>query len=305
MEFLGIDFGGTKVAFLLAGQDGYGREETLRWPPGDDPATGLAAVTDVLRRLRGRRAIAAGVAVPALLDESGRVVNWPSKPGWRGVDLRGYFARVLPGVPVRFADDGDLAAIGESRQAGGRDLLYVGVGTGVGGGLVLGGRLFRGQHGPVTEIGHVIVAADGPACRCGRRGCLQAIASGPATLRRAASGSAVFRDARALGAALAAGAPGPARAFRETARALAAAIVTVNELVRPGLVRLGGGFACALPELCHAVGTEVRALDRPGHPGPDVELAAYGAQSSLIGAVLLAREPWRLGEPGERSDFDA
>lgn len=299
MEFLGIDFGGTKVAFLLAGPHGFRHEETLRWPDGNDPPAGLAAISRVLRHLfAGRsRAIAVGIAIPALLDQSGRVVNWPTRPGWRGVDLRGYFGRELPGAVVRFADDGDLAAVSEARQAAGRDLLYVGVGTGVGGGLVLGGRLLRGHNGAVAEIGHAIVNAGGPTCQCGRDGCLQAIASGPATLRRAAAGSAAFRDASSLGDALAEGEPGPAWAVHETAQALASVIVTVDELVHPELVRLGGGFANALPELCDEVGSEVRALERPGHPGPEIELAAYGADSSLEGALLLAREPWRLGGP--------
>jgi kanosamine 6-kinase len=137
----------------------------------------------------------------------------------------------------------------------------------------------------------MIVAAGGPACRCGRRGCLQSIASGSATLRRAGAGTS---DARALRGALAAGEAGAVRAVAETASALAAAIVTVSELLHPALVRLGGGFAYALPELCPAVAVEVEALDRPGHPGPRVEPAAFGALSSLAGAVLFAREPWCL-----------
>jgi kanosamine 6-kinase len=297
VKFLGIDLGGTKAAFRLAGDSGRPRQATVLWPPGMDAAADLAAISGALDRLLAgcdRRSLSVGVAVPATLDKSGRVLQWPSRPSWQGVDLLGYFARDLPDAPIRLADDGDLAAIGEAEEAEGRDLLYIGVGTGVGGGLFLNGQLFRSRHGAAAEIGHIVVAPNGPVCRCGRRGCLQAIASGPATLRRAAQGAEDFSDARALRAGLAADAPGPARAVLETARALATAIVTVDELLHPPLVRLGGGFAHHVPELEHEVTSAVRALDRPGHHGPMIEPAVHGSHSSLMGAVLLARHPGLL-----------
>ncbi|HEU5469377.1 MAG TPA: ROK family protein [Actinophytocola sp.] len=297
MDYLGIDIGGTKVAFRLHGRDGE-RETVVRWPAGTDPANDLAALRRGLRAVAGRRPksgpLSVGVAVPALLDPDGRVLTWPNRPGWRGIDLRGLFDRELPGVPVRFGDDGDLATLAEAYQAGRPDLLYLGVGTGVGGGLFLDGDLLRSDNGPVAEVGHIVVAPDGPPCRCGRRGCVQAIASGPATLRRAARADPTVTGSAALRSALAAGAPWAHRTVRETATALGTAVATVTELVRPAVVRLGGGFAAALPELGAATEAVVRALDRPGHPAPPVEPAAYGAASSLAGAVLLARRPGLL-----------
>jgi kanosamine 6-kinase len=284
--FLGIDIGGTKAAF----RDDSGRESVVRWTDGGDD---LAVLVRGLRAT-GVRPRSVGVAIPAALDDAGRVVAWPNRPHWRGLDLRGLLARELPGAALYFGDDGDLATLAEAEAAGRRDLLYVGVGTGVGGGLFLGGGLLRGVHGPVAEVGHVVVQPSGPLCRCGRQGCLQAIASGPATLRRAGRYDRSVTGTGALRAALTAGVPWARRVVRETARALATGVVTVAELVRPALVRLGGGFAAGLPELVDATAAAVRALERPGFPSPSVEPAVYGGMSSLAGAVLLAREPGLL-----------
>lgn len=293
MTILGMDLGGTKTAFRLVGPRGSSRETVLRWPGGDDPAADLDAIAGVLCDLRaesGSPVTAVGVSAAATVDECGQVVAWPSRPNWVGVDLRGYLASELPGAAVRIADDGDLATLAEVHDAGRADLLYVGVGTGVGGGLFLGGGLLRSPHGPVAEIGHILVAPGGPRCLCGRCGCLQAIASGPATVRRAARHDRAVTDAAGLRAALTAGARWAARTAHETAEALAAAVVTVSELVRPARVRIGGGFAFALPELVPAVDAAVRALARRGHPVPAVEPAAHGGLSSLTGAVLLAQD---------------
>lgn len=289
MELLGMDIGGTKTAFRLVTADGTTRESVVRWPSGGDAEADLEFLANGVREMVGFRntRLSVGVAVPATLDAAGRVLVWPNRPGWQGVDLRAHLARVLRGAPVRFGDDGDLATLAEAAQAGGRDLLYVGVGTGVGGGLYLGGRLLRSANGPVAELGHVVVTPGGPRCGCGRLGCLQAQASGRAVLRRAAAADPTVTDSAALRAALTE--PWARRLVGDAARALATAIVAVTELVRPELVRLGGGFMAALPELADATVEAVAALNRPGLPTPEVQTAAHGPMSSLAGAVLLAR----------------
>ncbi|ONI76175.1 hypothetical protein ALI144C_36485 [Actinosynnema sp. ALI-1.44] len=289
MEFIGIDIGATKTAFRYLSANGAERDTVVRWSAGQDDIEVLRG--GLREAVGGRRPLAAGVAVPASLDAAGRVVAWPNRPHWRGVDLRAVLRADLTGASVCFGDDGDLATLAEARQAGGRDLLYVGVGTGVGGGLFLAGDLLRSPHGPVAEIGHVVVVPNGPLCQCGRQGCLQAVASGPAMLRWAEHIEPTVTDARMLRAEVHAGVPWAQRAVHRSAHALATAVVTVAELVRPELVRLGGGFMAALPELATATASAVRALGRPGFSAPVVEPAAYGGMSSLAGAVLVARHP--------------
>ncbi|QTD95910.1 Kanosamine kinase [Streptomyces cyanogenus] len=234
---------------------------------------------------------AVGVSVPATLDRGGKVVTWPGRPGWTGLDLAGSLDLLFPGTPVRYADDGDLAALAEAHAAGVRHLVHLGVGTGIGGGIVLDGRLCPGTGRGSCEAGHIIVDRGGPRCDCGRYGCLQAVASGPATLRRAAAlrgGEVPFTE---LGGALARGRSWAVEAVEESCAALAAAAVSLAELVRPDRITIGGGFAAGLPDFAERVRRHAQRLARPGGPPVEPAAAALGGLSSLQGALLLARGP--------------
>jgi kanosamine 6-kinase len=237
---------------------------------------------------------AVGVAMPATVDPAGVVTAWPNRPGWVGAHLGTLFGAAFPGVPVRFADDGDLAAAAEAGAAGCADLLYLGVGTGIGGGIVSGGRLWPGPARGSCELGHLIVDRSGPPCRCGRRGCVQAVASGPAVLARAAALLGRELSSADLVAAYTAGEGWAATCVHEGADALAAAVVGVAELAHPSLVLVGGGFAAALPGYVDEVAGRVAELTTAGRPAVPVRPAALGGRSSLHGAVLLAANP-RLG----------
>ncbi|MEU8874007.1 ROK family protein [Streptomyces javensis] len=290
--------GGTKVALRLEHDDLSIRESSFRWaePDGTDAITSGGATRDLelLARHIGElcepgRLTGVGVALPATLDATGTVTAWPGRPGWTGVDLRGALSALFGEAEVRCADDGDLAALAEAHEAGCPDLLYLGVGTGIGGGIVLNGRPVPGVGRGSCEVGHLIVDRDGPLCDCGRRGCVQAAASGPATLRRAARRRGEEVAFTALREAVRGGERWAVAALRESGRALATAVAGVCELVRPSLVLIGGGFAAAMPELVAMVAERTTALERPGHPLPPVRAATLGGLSSLHGAVLLAR----------------
>ncbi|MEV5764906.1 ROK family protein, partial [Micromonospora sp. NPDC052213] len=184
-------------------------------------------------------------------------------------------------------DDGDLAALAEARHAGHDDVVYLGVGTGVGGGVVLTGRPVPGRSS--AEIGHTVVALDGPRCDCGRRGCLQSVASGPATLRRAADARGAEVSFDDLRDGLRAGREWAVDAVDTSCRALAAAVVSLGELLDPAAAIVGGGFAAGLPGFVPLVAEHARSAGRPGRPAPPVLPAALGGLSSLHGAVELAR----------------
>ncbi|CUU57547.1 kanosamine 6-kinase [Parafrankia irregularis] len=330
---LGIDVGGTKVALRLEVAGQPPRETVLRWAAGATAEADLRALGEAVTGLCAGwgepvGAVGAiGVAMPATVDHEGRVTAWPSRPSWTGLDLGPALRNLVPGAAVALADDGDLAALAEAEHAGAANLVYLGVGTGIGGGLVLDGRLCPGPARGSCEIGHLIIALDGPLCRCGRRGCLQAIASGPATLRRAgdlragnrrpttstststatgtststSTGTAASDAADAADAADAdvdypelreawgAGSDWARTAVGMTAAALAAAVAGLTELVRPDLAVIGGGFADGLAGFVDEVAARTRALSRPGHPPVPVQAAQLGGLSSLAGALLLAR----------------
>ncbi|WP_424893571.1 ROK family protein [Streptomyces sp. XH2] len=296
MSVLGVDLGGTKVALRLEPDTGAGAgpvHSTFPWPADGGAAADLAALAAAVAALRrapaGDPVTAVGVAVPATLDASGRVRGWPNRPSWRGLDLVRELTGLWPGAEVRLADDGDLAALAEAGAAGCPDLVHFGVGTGVGGGMVLGGVLCPGTARGSCEVGHVIVDRAGERCDCGRHGCVQSVASGRAVLRRAARRLGRDVGFEALREAWQEAEPWALETVGEGAAALAAAVVSLCELVRPRLVTVGGGFAAGLPGYVEEVSRRVRQLERP--EGPEILLrpAALGALSSLDGAVLLAR----------------
>jgi kanosamine 6-kinase len=293
VSYLGMDIGGTKTALLLerpgAARPAYAR---FAWPPGADVETDLAALASAVSRLAGPDGLGgvrgAGVALPATV-RGGRLVAWPSRPSWAGMRLDTLTERILPGGPVAHEDDGNLAALAEAARTGVADLAYLGLGTGVGGGLVLGGRLHTGPRGGAAPIGHQVVEPRGPRCGCGRTGCLQAVASGTATLARAAAALGGPVTPAAFRAGLAENRAWATEPLRRTARALAVAVVNLGELVQCAEVRIGGGFGHGVPGLVRAVREETRRLARPGTPLPAVRRATAGARASLHGALLLAR----------------
>ncbi|MFB7380690.1 ROK family protein [Kitasatospora purpeofusca] len=295
---LGIDIGGTKVA--LRAEDGppggpvRTEEAVLRWPGARVAGayadwTALAGtVADLRERWEGDFA-AVGVAVPATVGPDGRVLAWPGRPGWRGFDLLPALRRLFPTAALAWADDGDLAALAEAVHAGSGNVVYLGVGTGIGGGVVHEGAPLPGPGRGSCEAGHVIVDRSGPVCDCGRRGCLQATASGPATLRRAELLRGAPVEYAELRTGLADSAPWAVEAVEETCAALAAAAVSLGELFHPELTVLGGGFAEGLPGFTARVEAHAAALARPGVPAPAIRPAVLGGLSSLHGALALAR----------------
>ncbi|TKA02951.1 ROK family protein [Actinacidiphila oryziradicis] len=291
--WLGVDLGGTKTALRAQTGRGVVHERVFRWETrgaGADLAQ-LSAEVGLLRARLAGGFDAVGVGTPATLDPLGAVSAWPNRPEWIGLDLRGAFRELFGGVPVRFADDGDLGALAEADAGGVDRLLYLGVGTGIGGGMAIKGADFgAGGIGPF-EIGHVITDPDdGPPCRCGRRGCVQAVASGPATLERAAAlrGAPVAFDELRRG--MAAGEEWAVAAVELTCRRLAAVITGVSELLAPDAVVIGGGFAAGVPGFVATVESHVHALARRGvSEVPAVRGARFGGLATLHGAVALAR----------------
>ena len=191
---LGIDIGGTKVALALGDAQGHVTARMRRpTEPSGDPAADVARIAADARRLLAEVGLGAadlaavGVSAPGPVDPvRGEILHPPNLPGWGTVPLRDLLAGAL-GAPVRVENDANAAALAEWRYGAGRgfeDLVYLTMSTGVGGGLVLGGRLHAGLRGNAGEIGHLPVEWDGEPCACGMRGCLEAYVGGAAWARR-------------------------------------------------------------------------------------------------------------------------
>lgn len=271
MTFLALDIGGTKLA-VRATQADRTWERIEPWPRAGVESD-MSMLRDLLAALPSD-VVRAGVSAAPTVDRDGRVTAWPSRPSWCGLDLRRTIEETID-APVLFGDDGTLAAVAEAEASGCADLVYLGLGTGIGGGVISGGRLIRGAWGNAGELGHLPLDPAGPPCRCGRGGCLQALLS-PETLsqRTGVSPEKLATSGRVVAI---------------VAEVLARVVVLLSELVQPSRVHIGGGFGVALRGLPACVNERSRAWIRQGHRLPVIATAAFGAHASLAGAMVLAR----------------
>jgi len=294
---IAVDVGGTGMKCALVRPDGMvhhaERHPTLA-------ARGGAAVTanilDVAAGLAERaRAdaltlVAAGVAVPGVVDEESGVAVWAANIGFRDVPLRDLVSERL-GVPSVLGHDVRVGGVAEARLGAGRDhrhVLFIAIGTGIAAAHVVGGRAFAGAHGAAGEVGHIIVRPGGPPCGCGARGCLESLASASAIGRRYAEVSGIA-DAAAfdVAARAAAGEPLAGAVWKDAVEALADGLLTAQALYDAGVVVLGGGLA----EAGEALLAPLRlALDAriTFHRLPLLTRAALGDTAGCVGAALLA-----------------
>jgi glucokinase len=212
--------------------------------------------------------------------------------GWEGVPLRDDLQRRF-GVPVVLDNDANAGTLGEWRFGAGRgydDLLYVNIGTGIGGGVICGGRLVRGARNLAGEIGHATVVRNGPLCTCGRRGCLEACASGDALGRRGSEALGRPLGGRELFALAAEGALDARRVLAEVVEDLAHGIGAAVSVLNPAAVIIGGGLSEA-PEalfLQPLRGAIARYCLPEAAGSLRVEAAKLRYDAGVMGAVALA-----------------
>lgn len=296
---LGIDLGGTTT--LLAVVDAHnGILWEQRFPTR--PEAGFAAVArrieEVAAEGRGAHPFeAVGLAIAAHVDaRTGLLVSSPNL-AFREVALRPHFERAWE-LPLAVENDVNAAAYGEYVVAAKprEPLLAVYVGTGVGGGLVVNGRVFHGAAGFAAEIGHVpVVAEGGETCGCGRRGCLEAYAGGAAIVRRAserpAPGAQPRQNVDDVARAAAAGEAACRAVLEEAAAALGVGLAAAVNLYNPGTVVLGGGVTRAWPEIVPRALERMRAHALPAALRELVTARAQlGSHAGVVGAAALARE---------------
>ncbi len=293
---LGVDIGGTKIAVGAVDADGAVRARRTigtEVEAGFDAALArlTRAIDEILAESGGGAAAPAGIGLgcPGPFDaESGRIENGYTLPGWEGHDIVSPLAARYE-TPVRLVNDADAALLGEALAGaarGARVALMLTVGTGIGGAALIDGAILRGAAGGHPEIGHMAVDPAGPACYCGGRGCLEAIAAGPALARAGAEFG--YADAEAVFAAAAAGAV-PARAILgRSADAMESAVWSLVHGFLPELLLIGGGigerhFAFYRAAAERAV---ARAVLAP-KGAVRVARAALGNDAGMVGAAAL------------------
>lgn len=279
---LAADIGGTKLAVGLV--DATGQVVTAKrtaTPPGGDAETLWKALSDLIDDViddAGAPEDLAGVGVGC-----GGPMTWPTGevsplniPGWRRFPLRERLSRRFPGLPVRIHNDAVCLAVAEHWRGAGRgseNMLGMVVSTGVGGGLILGGRLIDGGTGNAGHIGHVVVEPGGVRCGCGARGCLEAVARGPGLVAWAVARGWSPRDPAEPGADLSDGASaGYLEAGTATGRRLAADAAAGDEIALAAMARAGRALGIAIASATNLC---------------DLDLVTIGGGLSQAGALLF------------------
>jgi glucokinase len=305
MNVVGVDVGATKIAAGVVSPAG----EILNGARYPTASSGDALLDTIARAILevgdGFEVVGACVAVPGLiLSRENKVIYSPNLHAIEGIPLKDELEPTV-GLPLTIENDNSAAAWGEycfGAGKGTQHLVYVGLGTGIGGGIVSEGMLLRGAQGAGGELGHVTVHATGPRCACGNRGCLEAFASGTAIGRRAHKvaterpGSALGRIAarrQVLGedaTELARGGDKVALSVLEDAgRWLGVGLAGFVNVFNPEVVAVGGGAMGAGEMILEAARKEVYLRARP--PSRDlaeIKAAALGTNCGVLGAAALA-----------------
>ena len=284
-SFLGVDVGGTKVA--VASVEGNDARHGVEHPtPLESTEALLGCIEGTVREVAAKAGDpdAVGVGVPSQIEWSTGTVLASVNVPLANVPLREELGRRL-GVPVYVDNDASCAALAEAHAIGSRELVMLTLGTGVGGGIVTRGQIFRGAHGLGGELGHVVIEADGPECpgSCPNRGCLEALCSGTA-LERAAG-----RKGREVVEAARAGDADAQAHLDRLGRYLGIGISNMVNAFQPEVVAIGGGLSAAADLFLETAIGEAAARALPTlWERATVQVAQAGNAAGVIGAGLLA-----------------
>jgi glucokinase len=319
--YLGIDTGGTGVKYVIT-------DAAVRILNSGEVPTDPGSIANSMQRLRAAvsaplggepglpRLAALGMACAGIINPvTGMLGRSPNLPGWEDRDLAADIATVFPGWPLALANDVNGALYGEFRQGAGRgcgNLVMIALGTGVGGGVIVGGELVIGSHCGAGEIGHMVLDPAGPPCACGGRGCLEAWAGSTGLLRRAREVAGRGRPQGALAqlvasrgrelntqhlADLARSGDGAAvEIFTVAGQRLGQAIGNIVNLLDPDRIIIGGGVAQAgglILDPCRATVPGL-VLAREARDIP-VVAAELGPLAAAVGSACLARETEQAG----------
>jgi glucokinase len=303
---LALDIGGTKLAAGVVGGDGRVLSFLLTSTnAAEGPERGLERLFELGRAAVAEAGVewaeiaAVGIGSGGPLDAArGVLIAPPHLPGWRDVPLVA-LAEAAFGLPVALENDATAAAAGEHRYgagAGTRNMIYLTISTGVGGGIVIDGSLYRGASGNGGELGHVTVDCAGRHCRgCGRKGCLEAYVSGTSIAERAQEAGMGAVGAAEVSAAARSGDPVATAVWEATTDALACGLTSIVNLFEPELVVLGGGVVSGTGEqLLGPVRERVRAESMaPAGSAAEIVQSALGDHVGVVGAAAIAFD--RLG----------
>jgi glucokinase len=308
----GVDVGGTKIAGGVVDPNGTIVEELRVESPAEDTGAIEDAIAGLVNELASRHEITGvGVGAAGYIDKDRSTVLFSPNLAWRSLGLKAELSERID-LPIVIENDANAAAWGEFQYGAGEDvddLLLLTVGTGVGGGIVLDGKLHRGAFGVAAEIGHLRVVPQGHLCGCGNHGCLEQYGSGSALVREArvgaegrsllakdlldrAGGDPEAIDGPMITEAARAGDTFSIELLADLGRWLGEGIASLSAVLDPAVVVIGGGVSEADDLLLDPIRTAFRtSLSGRGHrPVAEIRKASLGNGAGLIGAADLARQ---------------
>jgi len=310
---VGVDLGGTKIATAAANFEGSIISKVIR--PTCPERGQDAVVKDIVESIREAVASAGatmvdvksiGIGSPGPVNHGAGIIIFAPNLMWQNVPI----VQILQGmldVPVYLENDANAAGLGEYRFGAGkgsRNMIYITVSTGIGGSLILGGKIHTGSYGVAGEVGHMTIVNDGPLCGCGNQGCLEALAAGPAIARRAQAcvlhgDNTIMKDlaggciesitSKTVGEAAASGDALAMEIINKTGEYLGIGVANLINVINPDTVVIGGGVS-NMGELLLAPlrrATELRAIKAAFERVRIVE-AGLGPEAGLVGAVCVA-----------------
>jgi glucokinase len=306
-QAIGLDVGGTKVNAFRVTADGEILARSQEPTPAEDPERTLAMMVELATGIRTPEVVAVGVGAAGIVEAAAGVLRFAPNLAWRDLPIADRLRNAL-GLPCQVDNDANVAAYGEYRFGAGRGyrhMLLVTVGTGIGGGIVTDGRVYRGAHGFAAEIGHIIVEPGGPVCGCGNRGCWEQVASGRAIdrmgreaaraeptslLRELAGGDPEAVRGSHVTEAARRGDPAALGVLGEAGRRLGEGIAGLVNILDPEVVVVGGGAIVAGDLLLEpARAAFVDAVEAPAfRPEVPIVPAELGNDAGAVGAAALA-----------------
>lgn len=304
--YIAVDVGGTKIRVALYPEEGLTPIQQERVSTRGPKGTALERLAETIQKLwpAGGEVAAIGVAAPGPIDPGlGIIYAAPNISGWINLPLAERLREQFQ-VPVFLGNDANLAGLAEWHYGAGRghhDLLYLTISTGIGGGVICKDRLLLGACGLAGELGHIMILPDGPICGCGKRGHLEALASGTAIARYTTEELARGRvsslaghaapTAREISQAAAAGDGLALEAYARAGRYLGMGIATFLHIFNPSIVILGGGVSLSGPQFFESMQEEIqRHVISPAYLNHlTITYSALKDDSGLLGALALAR----------------
>jgi glucokinase len=307
---IAVDLGGTQLRAALCTADGTVHNRVSKKTRAKrGPEVVLEHIAQTITEIwpAKDKVRAVGISAAGPLDPyNGVVLGSPNLPGWVNIPLRDIMSERL-GVPIFVGNDANLAALGEHSFGAGRgydNMVYMTISTGIGGGIIVDGKLLLGHKGLAGEIGHVVLQPNGPQCGCGNRGCLEALASGTAIGRQAqtlaatgrapailaaADGDVMLVSAKSVGLAAAQGDKVALKLLRRAGRYIGIAIANLMHLFNPECFVLGGGVTHTGDLLFKPIRRTARRQVQVPQYVTDTKIvpAALGDDVGLLGALAL------------------